>query len=44
MIVGVYFIVVMMLLHGSDGDCKFITIHCLTFCKATGLIIMGEKL
>ena len=38
MIVGLDFIVVMMFLHGSDGDCGFTT----TFYKAAALI-MGKK-
>ena len=41
MIVGLYFIVVMTFLHGSDGDCGFTTTHCSTFYKAAGLL-MGE--
>ena len=42
MIVGLYFIVVMTLLHGSDGDSGFTTTHGSTFYKAAGLI-MGKN-
>ena len=40
---GLHFIVVMMFLHDSDGDCGFTTTCCSTFYKAAGLV-MGEKL